>query len=318
MSDQLSFADFEYTRKKRLTRRERFLSEMEKTIPWVDLLATIEPHYPTTGRRGRQPMPLNSMFRIHCVQHWFNFSDRQMEDAIYEIDSIRRFVGFGSVLDALPDETTILNFRHFLEKHNLTAQLLSTINGHLQAQGLMLSPGTMVDATIIEAPTSTKNKKKQRDPEMHQTRKGNQWHFGMKVHIGADVNSGAVHSVTTTAANVADISELPNLLREDDQVIFADAGYTSDAYKRGSRELGMRWCVNDKRKPKHNLSAKQKKRNRKQSSVRARVEHVFRVMKQQFGFTKTRYKGLEKNRSQVNMLIGLTNLYMLRRQLSTA
>jgi len=263
-------------------------------------------------------MPLNSMFRIHCVQHWFNFSDRQMEDAIYEIDSIRRFVGFGSVLDALPDETTILNFRHFLEKHNLTAQLLSTINGHLQAQGLMLSPGTMVDATIIEAPTSTKNKKKQRDPEMHQTRKGNQWHFGMKVHIGADVNSGAVHSVTTTAANVADISELPNLLREDDQVIFADAGYTSDAYKRGSRELGMRWCVNDKRKPKHNLSAKQKKRNRKQSSVRARVEHVFRVMKQQFGFTKTRYKGLEKNRSQVNMLIGLTNLYMLRRQLSTA
>lgn len=318
MPDQLSFADFEYTRKKRLTRRERFLFEMEKTVPWSDLLATIEPHYPTTGRPGRQPMLLNSMFRIHCVQHWFNFSDRQMEDAIYEIDSIRRFVGFGSVLDALPDETTILNFRHFLEKHGLTTQLLSTINRHLQSQGLMLSPGTMVDATIIEAPTSTKNKKKKRDPDMHQTRKGSQWHFGMKVHIGADVNSGAVHSVTTTAANVADITELPNLLREKDQVIFADAGYTSDAYKRGSRKLGIRWCVNDKRKPKHNLSANQRKRNRKQSSVRARVEHVFRVMKRQFGFTKTRYKGLEKNRSQVNMLIGLTNLYMLRGQLSTA
>lgn len=318
MSDQFSFDDFEYTHKKRLTRREWFLAEMEKAVPWSDLLATIEPYYPTTGRRGRQPMPLNSMFRIHCVQHWFNFSDRQMEDAIYEIDSIRRFVGFGSVLDALPDETTILNFRHFLENHNLTAQLLSTINGHLQAQGLMLSHGTMVDATIIEAPTSTKNKKKQRDPEMHQTRKGNQWHFGMKVHIGADVNSGAVHSVTTTAANVADITELPNLLCGDDQVIFADAGYISDAYKRGSRELGIRWCVNDKRKPKHNLSAKQKKRNRQQSSVRARIEHVFRVMKRQFGFTNTRHKGPEKIRSQVNMLIGLTNLYMLRRQLSTA
>jgi len=190
---------------------------------------------------------------------------------------------------ALPDETTILNFRHLLEKHQLTQKLLEAINGYLKEQGLLVSQGTMIDATIIHAPSSTKNKDKSRDPDMHQTRKGQQWYFGMKIHIGADVNSGAVHTVTTTAANVADITELPKLLRENDRVIFADAGYTSDEYRRGARHLGIRWCVNDKRKPGKNLSSSQKKRNRKQSSVRARVEHVFRVIKQQFGFQKTRF-----------------------------
>jgi len=234
---------------------------------------------------------------------------------LYEVESIRRFSGFGSVLDPLPDETTILNFRHFLEKHDLTKDILTHINTHLEEQGLLVSQGTMVDATIIHAPTSTKNKDKTRDPDMHSAKKGNQWYFGMKIHVGADVNSGAVHTVTTTSANVADITELPKLLREQDAVVFADAGYTSDSYKRGAKEVGLRWCVNDKRKPKHNLSASQKRRNRKQSAIRARVEHVFRVIKQQFGFQKTRYRGLEKNTSQVNMLIGLTNLYMLRRQL---
>ena len=173
----------------------------------------------------------------------------------------------------------------------------------------------MVDATIIHAPSSTKNKDKARDPDMHQTRKGRQWYFGMKIHIGAEVNSGAVHTVTTTAAHVADIAELPKLLRKDDRVIFADAGYTSDDYRRGARHLGLRWCVNDKRKPGKNLSSSQKKRNRKQPSIRARVEHVFRVIKQQFGFQKTRYRGLEKNASQVNLLVGLANLYRLRQQL---
>jgi len=192
---------------------------------------------------------------------------------------------------------------------------LKVINDDLKAQGLLISQGTMVDATIVHAPSSTKNKDNARDPDMHQTRKGNQWYFGMKIHVGADINSGAVHSVTTTAANVADITELPNLIREKDQVIFADAGYSSDSYRRGARHMGIRWCVNDKRKKGHNLSSSQKKRNRKQSSVRARVEHVFRVIKKQFGFEKTRYKGLEKNASQVNLLVGLANLYMLRRQL---
>ena len=315
MTYQTSFADFEYSVKKRLTRRERFLNEMEKTVPWKKLVAIIEPNYPTTGRRGRQPIALSAKFRIYCMQNWFNFSDRQMEDALYEIESVRRFAGFSSVTERLPDESTILKFRHFLEKHKLTEKLLTAINQHLEEQGIMVSQGTMVDATIIHAPSSTKNKDKARDPDMHQTRKGNQWYFGMKIHVGADVNSGAVHSVTTTAANIADITELPNLIRDSDQVIFGDAGYMSNDYKRGARHLGIRWCVNDKRKPGRNLSSRQKKRNRQQSSIRARVEHVFRVMKCQFGFTKTRYRGLEKNAVQVNMLIGLTNLYLLRKSL---
>jgi len=315
MNYQTSFADLEYNHKKRLTRRDVFLSEMEQTVPWSKLLALIELAYPSSGRRGRQPMPLVSMLRIHGMQNWFSFSDRQMEDALYEIDSVRRFAGFGSVTEALPDETTILNFRHLLEEQKLTLKLLETINSHLKEYGLLVSQGTMVDATIIHAPSSTKNAAKSRDPDMHQTKKGNQWYFGMKIHVGADVNSGAVHTVTTTAAHVADIAELPKLLRKDDRVIFADAGYTSDDYRRGARHLGLRWCVNDKRKPGKNLSSSQKKRNRKQSSIRARVEHVFRVIKQQFGFQKTRYRGLEKNASQVNLLVGLANLYRLRQQL---
>jgi len=249
------------------------------------------------------------------MQNWFNYSDRQMEGALYEIESIRRFSGFSSVLDSLPDETSVLNFRHLLEKHDLTKRILSTINEQLKEQGLMVSQGTMVDATIIQAATSTKNKDKKRDPDMRSTRKGNQWYFSMKIHVGADVDSGAVHTVTTTSANVADIDELPKLLRDDDAVVFADAGYTSDTYKRGAKKVGLRWCVNDKRKPKKNLSASQRKRNRKQSSIRARVEHVFRVIKQQFGFQKTRYRGLKKNTSQVHMLVALSNLYMLRGKL---
>jgi len=315
MCNQRSFSELEYIAKKRLTRREKFLNEMDAIIPWKKLLSAIKAHYPTSGRQGRQPIGLAKMFRIHCMQHWFNYSDRQMEDALYEIESIRRFSGFGSVLDRLPDETTILNFRHLLEEHELTAKVLSTINEHLAEQGLLISQGTMVDATIIEAPTSTKNKDKKRDPDMHSARKGNQWHFGMKIHVGADVDSGAVHTVTTTSANVADIDELPKLLRDADAVVFADAGYTSDSYKRGAKKVGLRWCVNDKRKPKKNLSASQRKRNRKQSSIRARVEHVFRVIKQQFGFQKTRYRGLKKNTSQVHMLVALSNLYMLRGRL---
>ena len=318
MSRQASFADLEYASKKRQTRREVFLNEMEAVVPWSALLARLEPHYPKSGRRGRQPMALDSMLRIYCAQNWFNLSDRQMEDALYEIESLRRFCGFGSVTEALPDETTILNFRHFLEEHDLTTAMLDEINTHLKARGLLVSKGSMVDATIIHAPSSTKNQDKARDPEMHQTKKGNQWYFGMKIHVGADVDSGAVHSVEVTAANEADITMLPKLLRPEDEVIFADAGYNSDEYKRGSRKLRLRWCVQDKRKPGRNLSSSQKKRNRKWSSIRARVEPVFRAIKRQFGFTKTRYRGLAKNAAQVNMLVGLANVYMLRGRLMAA
>ena len=318
MARQQSFADLDYSHKKRRTRREIFLNEMEVVVPWRNLLLHIEPHYPKSGRRGRQPMVLESMLRIYCMQNWFNLSDRQMEDALYEIESMRRFAGFGGVTEALPDETTILNFRHLLEKHELTAGLLEEINAHLKDQGLLVSKGSMVDATLIHAPSSTKNQEQARDPEMHQTKKGKQWYFGMKVQVGADVDSGAVHSVAVTAANEADIDVLPQLLRAEDEVIFGDAGYSSDEYKRGSRQLGIRWCVQDKRKPGHNLSMRQKQRNRKHSSIRARVEHVFRVIKRQFGYTRTRYRGLMKNAVQVNMLVGLANLYLLRRRLMVA
>jgi len=313
---QGSFSELEYQSKKRKTRRELFLDEMEAVMPWSALMSVIEPHYPKRGKVGRQAKDLLSMLRIHCMQHWFSYSDRQMEDALYEVESIRRFAGFTRVTDELPDESTILKFRHLLERHGLTAKMLDTINSHLEQCGIQVSKGSMVDATIIHAPSSTKNSSGKRDPEMHQTKKGNQWYFGMKVHVGADVNSGAVHSVTVTPANRADIDELPKLLRPDDEVVFADAGYTSNEYKRGARHLGIHWCVQDKRKPKKNLSNSQRKRNRKRSSVRARVEHIFRVIKRQFGFDKTRYRGLLKNTSQVNMLMALANIYMLRRRLA--
>lgn len=321
MSGQASFSDLEYAAKKRRTRRELFLAEMEAVVPWPELLAVVEPHYPRSGRRGRPPVGLASMLRVYFLQHWFALSDRQMEDALYDMESLRRFAGFSHVT-ALPDETTILNFRHLLEKHDLPARLLAAVNGLLKAKGLLVSQGTMVDATIIHAPSSTKNAKGGRDPQMHQTKKGNQWYFGMKIHIGADVDSGAVHSVRVTAANRADIGELPKLLRPDDRVVFGDAGYASDEYKRGARALGMTWRVQDKAKPKGSvgagLSASQKQRNRRNSGIRARVEHVFRIVKRQFGYTKTRYRGLAKNAAQVMTLIGLANLYALRGRLSAA
>jgi transposase, IS5 family len=320
MVRQGSFTDLEYEAKKRRTRREMFLAEMEAVVPWPALLAVVEPHYPRSGRRGRPPVGLSSMLRIYFLQQWFALSDRQMEDALYDMESMRRFAGFATVMAGLPDETTILHFRHLLERHDLTARLLEVINGLLKAKGLLVSKGTMVDATIIHAPSSTKNAQGQRDPEMHQTKKGNQWYFGMKIHIGADVDSGAAHSVTVTSANRADIGELPELLREDDAVVFGDAGYASDAYKRGARALGMAWRVQDKAKPRGSLGAalsgSQKKRNRRNAGIRARVEHLFRIVKRQFGYTKVRYRGLAKNAAQVMTLVGLANLYALRGRLA--
>ena len=314
---QESFASLTYRAKKRTTRRERFLAQMQACVPWTAFEAIIAPHYPTSGRRGGQPIGLQVMLRIYLMQQWFSLSDPMMEDSLYEIESMRRFAGLELGEDRLPDETTILNFRHLLEEHQLTDALFESVNEHLKARGLQLSKGTMVDATLVAAPPSTKNAAGARDPEMHQTRKGNQWHFGMKIHVGADVNCGSAHTVTVTAANEADITELPNLLREQDEVIFGDAGYASDRYKRGARHLGLHWKVNDKRKPgsRGNLSAAQRKRNRKQSRIRARVEHLFRIIKCQFGYRKVRYRGLEKNRVQVMSLMAMANLYLQRRAL---
>ena len=312
---QTTFASLAFDHKKRQTRREKFLAEMEQAVPWTALLAVIEPYYPKSGRRGRQPYPLATMLRLYFLQQWYALSDPGLEDALYEIESLRRFARLELADDALPDETTILNFRRLLERHALTAKLMNTINDVLEEQGLLLKGGTMVDATIIHAPPSTKNQDKARDPEMHQTKKGNQWYFGMKIHVGADVDSGLAHTVSVTSANVADVTELPNLLREDDRAVFGDAGYVNDHYKRAARQAGVYWGVALKARPKSRLGSNQKQRNRKHSAIRSRVEHLFRVIKCQFGYTKVRYKGLAKNAAQVFTLIGLTNLYLRRHAL---
>jgi IS5 family transposase len=317
---QLSFASLNYAHKKVTTKREKFLNEMEQAVPWKRLLALIEPCYPKAGK-GRSPNPMETMLRIYFLQQWYALSDPGAEEALYDMESMRRFARLDLSSDSIPDESSILNFRRLIETHNLSLAIFNDINDYLVDQGIRISKGSMVDATIITAPTSTQNQMKQRDPEMHSTRKNNQYFFGMKIHIGTDVNSNAIHSATVTAANVADIDEMPKLLREEDTVIFGDAGYNSDAYKRGARSLDITWKVNDKRKPKHtkkkrvNLSPSQKKRNRKNSSMRARIEHCFWILKCQFGYKKVRYKGLQKNRVQVFSLLGLANLYRFRAQL---
>ena len=312
---QITFASIAYTHKKVTTKREAFLNEMERVVPWSRLLKLIEPYYPKAGN-GRPPMPMETMLRIYFLQQWYSLSDPAAEEALYDIESMRRFTQLELLDDAIPDETTILKFRHMIERHALSEAIFADINNYLVEKGIQVSQGSMVDATIIQAASSTKNKDKKRDAEMHSTRKNNQYYFGMKIHIGTDVNSNAIHSATITPANTADITELPKLLRERDRVVFADAGYTSDSYKKGARALGMSWKVNDKRKVGKEMSASQKKQNKKNSSVRARIEHCFRVIKCQFGYQKARYKGLKKNRVQVFTLLGLVNLYMLRGRLA--
>jgi len=309
---QATFASLAFEQKKKQTRRERFLTEMDAVVPWAALLAAIEPHYPKAGRRGRPPRSLETMLRIYFMQQWYALSDPAMEDALYEIESMRRFAGLELADDAMPDETTILKFRHLLEKHGLTAKMMNIINDTLAERGLLLKGGTMVDATIIHAPPSTKNEQKQRDPEMHQTKKGNQWFFGMKIHVGADVNSGLVHTVSVTPANASDISQLPHLLREDDRAVFGDKGYVNNDLKRHARKAGVFWGVSLKASKQRPLTDANKRFNHRMSSIRARVEHVFRVIKRQFGYTKVRYKGIAKNAAQVFSLIGLTNLYLAR------
>lgn len=321
MPRQASFADLEYASKKRQTRRELFLNEMESVVPWSALLARIEPYYPKSGKRGRPPMALESMLRIYCAQNWFNYSDRQMEDALYEIESLRRFAGFSGVTAALPDETTILNFRHFLEKHDLTAALLSAINSHLKAQGLLVSKGSMVDATIIHAASSTKNQGKTRDPEMHQTKKGGQYFFGMKAHIGADVESGLVHHVHGTAANVADVTQVAELLHGEENAVYADAGYTGVERREEHENRGVIWQIAARRSTYSKLNQRSVlyKAKRKiefcKAQTRAKVEHPFRVIKRQFGYVKVRFRGLMKNTAQLTTLFALANLWRVRKQL---
>jgi len=312
---QFTFASHAFHTKKRKTRREQFLDEMDTVVPWSTLRALLEPHYPTSGRRGRPPMALEMMLRVYFMQQWFGLSDEGIEDALYEIESMRQFAGLELHDTAIPDATTVLKFRRRLEKHELTAAMFNAINAHLAERGVLLKGGTMVDATLIHASPSTKNKAKQRDPQMHQTKKGNQYYFGMKVHIGADVNSGAAHTACVTPANTADITVMPKLMREDDRAVFGDAAYQKKADKQAARRAGVFYGVSLRGTKDRPLGAGNKRRNRKMSSVRARVEHVFRVMKCQFGYRRVRYRGLAKNAAQVFTLLGLTNLYISRRRL---
>lgn len=305
---QLSFTDAEQIHKKRKTRRERFLERMDNLIPWRKLEDLIQPFY-YQNTTGRPAYPLPSMLRIHTMQLFYNLSDPAMEDALYEIDSMRRFADL-DLTHSLPDETTILKFRHLLEKHDLARKIFQCINEELQQQGLMLQQGTLVDASILSAPSSTKNKTGKRDPEMRQTKKGNQWYFGMKMHIGADDVSGAVHSLETTSANVHDVTVADKLLHGEEERIWGDAGYQG-VYKRDEhKERRVDWFI-AKRPGQRKQWDKDDPRERfeqKKASIRALVEHPFRYVKQVFGYSKVRYKGLKKNTARIYMLLGFANL----------
>ena len=294
--------------KRRQTRKEIFLSRMEQILPWQDMTAVIEPFYPKAGN-GRRPYPLETMLRIHCMQHWYNLSDGAMEDALYEIASMRLFARL-SLDSALPDRTTIMNFRHLLEQHQLDRQLFKTINRWLAEAGVMMTQGTLVDATIIEAPSSTKNKEQQRDPEMHQTKKGNQWHFGMKLHIGADSQTGLVHSASVTAANVHDRHQVPHLLHGRETRLYGDSAYRGKEQRERLRELAPRaQDFTNKRAYKNQpLSEADKATNRRKSSVRSKVEHPFLTLKRLWGFAKVRYRGLAKNANRAFALLAMINI----------
>ena len=315
---QISFSQMEYAGKKRITRRERFLGEMERVVPWSALLEVLEPYYPK-GKRGRPPIGLERMLRVYFIQQWYGLSDEGVEDAITDSQALRRFVGIDLSREDAPDATTLLQFRRLLETHRLTEKLFSCINGQLAAQGLLLKEGTIADATILSAPSSTKNREKARDPEMHQTKKGNQYYFGMKAHIGADSQSGLVHTVTGTAAHVADITETDKLLHGEEQVVFLDAGYTGIEKRAEVKEKKVKWLVAMKRgklkaMPEDRLKTLTGQLERAKASVRAKVEHAFHVLKNLFHYRKVRYKGLLKNTVQLHMLFGLVNLVLVKKK----
>jgi IS5 family transposase len=319
MSDQLSFSDAEQDTKRKKTRREVFLDEMDKVVPWSELEAVIEPHYPRAGK-GRHPYPLRTMLRIHLMQQWYALSDPAMEESLYEIASMRRFARLSLARGTIPDETTILNFRHLLEKHDLANRIFETVRALLVCKGLMLKQGTIVDATIIPAPSSTKNETGTRDPEMHQTKKGNQWHFGMKAHVGSDADSGLVHTVEGTAANVADVTVAHELLHGEETEVYGDSGYQGVGKRPENKETKVTWRIAMRPGKRRALGDSKLDRIREKiehmkAQVRAHGEHAFRVVKRQFGYTKVRYRGLAKNTAQLRTLFALANLWMARRAL---
>jgi IS5 family transposase len=300
------------------TRKREFLDEMQRVVPWAELIALIEPHYPK-GKTGRPPMGIATMLRVHFLQQWFGLSDPAMEEALHDVPLYREFADLEGPMRRLPDESTILRFRHLLEKHGLAAPMLATVNRVLQAHGLTLKTGTVVDATLIAAPSSTKNSTGERDPEMGQTKKGNNYYFGMKAHIGADADSGLVHTVICTPANTSDVTQAEALLHGEEEIAFGDAGYQG-AHKRPEATMknwlvAMRPGKRRKLDPDNPRDAIVNEIERLKASVRAKVEHPFRVIKRQFGFTKVRYRGLAKNTAQLTTLFALSNLWMARRKL---
>jgi len=291
---------------------------MEAVVPWKALIDLIEPQYPKAGSKGGRPAyPLETMLRIHLMQQWYDLSDPAMEDALIEVPTMRRFAGINLISDRIPDETTILSFRHLLEKHDLGKQIFETVKRHLKANGMAMKQGTIIDATLIAAPSSTKNEKGERDPEMHQTKKGNQWYFGMKVHIGVDKDTGLIHSVETTAANVHDLTPAAELLHGEETVVYADAGYQG-IEKRAEMEgkgIGFRVAMRPGKRralPDTPEGRVEDLIETAKAHIRAKVEHPFRVMKRQFGFQKTRLRGMLKNSCKVNVLAALANLFMAR------
>ncbi len=324
MTHQTTFAHAEFANKKKTTRREAFLAKMEDAVPWVQLLTVIEPYYPK-GQRGRPPIGLERMLRIYFLQQWYALADEALEDALYDSQALQRFARIDFQTEGVPDATTLLNFRHLLEAHDLCQGLFQAINADLAARGLLLRAGTLVDATLLAAPSSTKNAKKERDPEMHQVKKGNQWHFGMKAHIGTDRDSKLVHTVVVSAANVADVTKTAELLHGDETQVHADAGYTGVAKRAEIVALARKidWQIAGKRSvikamaegaEKEALKAVEKAK----ASVRAFVEHPFHIVKNLFRHRKVRYRGLAKNGHQLYMLFGLANVVIGARTRTTA
>ena len=315
---QTNFSELEYSLMKKQTRRDRFLAEIEAVTPWVALEKAVMPFYPSSGGRCCPPIGLTRMLRMYIAQQCFGLSDEGIEDALYDSQAIRHFVGIGLSHESAPDAITLLNFRHLLEPHQLTASIFNTINGHLAEKGLLLREGTIVDATLIAAPPSTKNKDGQRDPEIHQSKKDNQWHFGMKAHIGVDAQSGLVYALIGTAGNVSDITQAQALLHGDETDVFGDAGYQGVEKREGNLGAPVTWHVamrpgKRKQLPGTALGDLLEQIEHAKASIRAKVEHPFHVVKNLFRHRKTRYQGLAKNTAQLFSLFRMANLVLARR-----
>jgi transposase, IS5 family len=304
-----------YTKK---TRRAMFLEEMEQVVPWAKLGALIEPHYPKPGH-GRRPKELEQMLRMYCLQQWFNLSDPAVEEALYDSATLRQFVGIDLGWEPVPDETTVCKFRHLLEEHHLGEEILGTVNLHLQAKGVRITTGTIVDATLIHAPSSTKNQEQSRDPEMHQAKKGKNWYFGMKAHVGVDSKTKIIHTVVATAANVSDVAVLPDLLHGEETRVWGDGAYQGQTEViRGCAPRAQDYTQRRCRYKGEIVDEVEWARNRTKSKVRAKVEHVFQVLKLQFGFVKVRYRGLKKNAHRLFVTCALVNLFVSRKKLLAA